>query len=176
LEGLGVVETYTQRKSPRRNELIMISIKYDYIDSTGRHEGWFHFHGTIDATPTIRYQFEKKNPYLLNTFYRSEPFYTDTLNIRLAITDSEYADVYHAVMNSKKATIVWRNNGGLQWRTCRPALPYPSKLRNMNGRVEFRIETDAYREIQFDMRNVEILNTIWNAETINTTFWKGTIT
>ena len=129
----------------------------------------YHFHGTVDVETKELYQFEKKHPIEIGKYYRHGKHYIDTLKISIVTTPKDYENLYFASIRNKRYLIAWDTHTGFQYRWITANLPYPSRIRFLNDKVDFAIETLSYRTTNRSMKDDFMKNFRWNMATIATT-------
>ena len=134
--------------------------KYGYV---------YHFHGTIDVTTKEEYQYEKKHPIAIGKYFRSGKYFVDTLKISIITTPEVYENLYFASLRNKAFLVAWDTYTGFQYRWLQACLPYPSKVRFLNDKVDFSIETAPYFVTNRKMDKDFMKNFRWNLATIKDT-------
>jgi hypothetical protein len=131
----------------------------------------YAFHGSIDVTVKEHYLYEKKHPVKLDTYFRSGKHFIDTLKITLAATPKEYEDLYYASIRNNAYLIAWETENGFQFRWVRTILPFPNKLRFLNGKADFTLETAPYTTVKRNLKTDFMRNFRYNRSTIENTVW-----
>ena len=131
----------------------------------------FQFQGTIEVNPSLKYLFEKKNPFVPNESYNYGPYYTDKLNITIITDPKNYEELYFRTLIDETYIVAWNTLNGHQWRITKTKLPYPSTIRFINDKVNFNIETEPYHPAD-DMPSITH-NFKYNRSTIANTIWNG---
>jgi hypothetical protein len=131
----------------------------------------YHFHGTVDVTTKEEYQYEKKHPVSIDKYFRTGKYFFDVLKISIVATPEAYENLYFASIRNNAYLIAWDTFTGFQYRWLRANLPYPSKVRFLNDKVDFTIETSPYFVINRSMSKDFMKNFRWNKATIKETVW-----
>jgi len=153
-------------------DVTLIDINNTGIDVGMTDYGYvYHFHGTIDVTTEEEYQFEKKHPVIIDKYFRSGMYFIDTLKISIVATPQAYENLYFASIRNNAYLVAWDTYTGFQYRWLRANLPYPSKVRFLNDKVDFTIETAPYFVINRSMSKDFMKNFRWNKASIKETVW-----
>ena len=131
----------------------------------------YHFEGTVDVTTKDEYQYEKKHPIIIDKYFRSGKYLIDTLKISIVATPQTYENLYFASIRNNAYLVAWDTYTGFQYRWLRANLPYPSKVRFLNDKVDFTVETSAYFVVNRTMAKDFMKNFRWNLATIKETAW-----
>jgi hypothetical protein len=129
----------------------------------------YYFYGTIDVTTKEEYQYEKKHPVIVDKFFRSGKYFIDTLKVSIVATSKAYENLYFASIRNNAYLIAWDTCTGFQYRWLRANLPYPSKVRFLNDKVDFTVETAPYFKLNRSMSNDFMKNFMYNLATIQDT-------
>ena len=131
----------------------------------------YHFHGTIDVTTKEDYLYEKELPFEVDKYVRVGKHFTDNLKISIKTTAKDYENLYFASIRNTAYLIAWDTCTGFQYRWTRATLPYPSKVRFLDGKVDFTAETIPYKTINRTLRDNFMKNFRWNRGTMRSTVW-----
>ena len=129
----------------------------------------YHFSGTIDVETNEEYLYEKKHPIIIDKYFRAGKFFVDTLKVSIVATPQAYENLYFASIRNNAYLIAWDTYVGFQYRWLRANLPYPSRVRFLNDKVNFTIETAPYFVINRSMSKDFMKNFRYNKATIKTT-------
>jgi len=134
----------------------------------------YEFPGTISANVTVKYLFEKRDPFNPALFYRHGKYYQDSLDVDIVCDADEYENLYYktheALHNGGFYLIAWETVTGYQYRKVKSVLPYPSQIRFLTDSVKLKLESEPYDEVIKNMPNVT-QNSAWNQSTISNTIW-----
>ena len=131
----------------------------------------YHFHGTVNVETKEEYQYEKKHPIEIGKFYRTGKHFIDNLKISIVATPQAYENLYFASIRNNAYLIAWDTYTGFQYRWLRANLPYPSRVRVLNDKVDFSVETEPYFVVNRTMSKDFMKNFRWNKATIKDTVW-----
>jgi len=131
----------------------------------------YHFHGTLEVTTKEAYQYEKKHPITIDKYYRSGKYFIDTLKVSIVATPEVYENLYFASIRNNAYLIAWNTYTGFQYRWLRANLPYPSKVRFLNDKVDFSVETAPYFVVNRNMSQDFMRNFRYNIATTQDTVW-----
>jgi hypothetical protein len=91
------------------------------------------------------------------------------LKITIVATPRDYENLYFASIRNNAYLVAWDTYTGFQYRWLRAVLPYPSKVRFLNDKVDFTVETAPYFVINRTMAKDFMENFRWNLATIKDT-------
>jgi len=142
--------------------------EHEYLDGD-INEGYLYvFPGTIEAKTMVKYLYEKKDPSVAGGYFRSGKYFVDQLKISIIATPSAYEMLYFASIRNPKYLVGWETYTGFQFRWLQDVLPYPSRIRWLNERVDLTLETAPYHNIKLKMQDDFLKNFRYNLATINT--------